>query len=360
MKAAIFGSGRMGKPIAWAMEKLGCDLILIDSSMESLQECNDVLKQDAELRIIDNPDNIGLPNSLCRPHPDVVISSLPYHKNLILAKFCIKNGIRYCDLGGNVEISNEINSLAEKIATKPIMTDMGLAPGLANILTEAFYEQISEREEKKPETVSIMVGGIPRLYNNKDPFNYYCTWSLEGLLNEYTEDCTVLESGEKTTYKALNGYMKVRTKSLGELEAFYTSGGSSHTVQRMKNLGAVDVTYRTLRWPGHLKTINLLINDIELDRDVLKQIFSNKCNFDGGEDCVIIYISIDDKVQELLIPPQNGFSAMQRATGLPTACGAYLLAEGAFDERKCVKYEDIGFEKFNAKMDKLVDEHKDS
>ena len=317
MKVAIFGCGRMGKPIAWAVEKLGCDhLILIDVSSESLQKCNSILEQDAELRTITNPESLDLPNSLGRPYPDVVVSSLPYHKNLILAKHCI-------DLGGNVEISNEINDFASKFASKPVMTDIGLAPGLANILAEAFYKQIADQEDKNPETVSIMVGGIPRLYNKNDHFNYYCTWSVEGLLNEYTESCAVLENGEETTYNSLGGYTKISTKSLGDLEGFYTSGGSSHTIQRMKDLGAVNVSYRTLRWPGHAKTVDLLINGIELDRDLLKEIFLRKCKFDNGEDCVLIYISIDDKIQELLIPPQGGFSAMQRSTGLPTACGAY-------------------------------------
>ena len=37
MKAAIFGVGSMGQAIAWSMDELGNDLILLDASLESLK-----------------------------------------------------------------------------------------------------------------------------------------------------------------------------------------------------------------------------------------------------------------------------------------------------------------------------------
>ena len=38
MKAAIVGTGRMGKAIAWAMDKLGCtEIVLVDSVMGQLK-----------------------------------------------------------------------------------------------------------------------------------------------------------------------------------------------------------------------------------------------------------------------------------------------------------------------------------
>ena len=43
MRAAIVGTGRMGKAIVWAMDKLGCEkLTLIDTNLESLIDCSKV------------------------------------------------------------------------------------------------------------------------------------------------------------------------------------------------------------------------------------------------------------------------------------------------------------------------------
>ena len=35
MRAMIFGAGRMGQPTAWAMEKLGYEIELVDQSEEA-------------------------------------------------------------------------------------------------------------------------------------------------------------------------------------------------------------------------------------------------------------------------------------------------------------------------------------
>ena len=85
MKAAIFGVGSMGQAIAWSMDELGYDLILLDGSLESLKKCNDLLSKDAQLQVIQNQYTLDLPTVFQDVHPDIVISSLPYDKNSILA-----------------------------------------------------------------------------------------------------------------------------------------------------------------------------------------------------------------------------------------------------------------------------------
>ena len=43
MRSTIFGVGQMGKCIASAMEKLGHELTIVDSSADSLSECGEIL-----------------------------------------------------------------------------------------------------------------------------------------------------------------------------------------------------------------------------------------------------------------------------------------------------------------------------
>ena len=356
MKAAIFGTGNMGQVIAWSMEELGYELILLDSSEESLRKCNSLLNGGAELKVINDTDRLDLPDSLSKPYPDIVISSLPFSKNSTLAAHCIRNGIRYCDLGGNVQVSEDINEFANQGATKPVMTDLGVAPGFVNIILEEFFRQVSESEEqlKTPENVNVMVGGIPKERINGDHFNYYCTWSVEGLMNEYTEQCVVVKNGVRVLVPALSGLIKIGTKNLGELEGFYTSGGSAHSVIRMMELGVSNFSYRTLRWPGHHRTISFLHEKCDLDRDKIKSILLKNCSANNNDDCVAIYISVDDKIQEMVLYPQRGFTAMQVGTGYTVAAIASLMAEGKLDDKKSVRYEDVSFDMFTKTLDKLV------
>tara|TARA_R100000808_G_scaffold5713_1_gene17215 strand:+ start:45958 stop:47028 length:1071 start_codon:yes stop_codon:yes gene_type:complete len=353
MRAAIIGVGNMGQAVAWSMDELGFDLTLVDSSEKALEECNQLLQKPANLQ---HSYTLGLGN------PDVVISCLPYSENTLLAQYCIKNRLRYCDLGGNVKISEDINEFASRSAKAPIMTDLGLAPGFVNIVLEEFFRQASEAEDqlKTPENVNVMVGGIPQSRVPSDYFNYNCTWSVDGLINEYTEDCILVQNGVKIVSPPLLGLVKLMTKNLGELEAFYTSGGSAHSVNRMIELGVSNFSYRTLRWPGHHWTINLLINKCDLNKDQLKHIFTKNCSTPTNDDCVAIYMSVDDKIQEMVIYPQRGFTAMQVGTGYSAAVVASLLARGDFDDKKTVKYEDINFETFTEVLDKLVSTENDN
>ena len=361
MRAMIFGAGKMGESTAWAMERLEYDLELVDLSQEALDKCNSFLDQTAKTHCIPKLEG-HIEKVLSRPWPDIVICALPYYHNTIVAEYCIKNGIRYCDLGGNEEVSEHINNFASEFATKPVMTDLGLAPGLVNILAENLYKKLSEEDGSTPKKVSMMVGGLPRRPSPRDNFNYFCSWSIDGLINEYTENASILNNGEITSVQALEGFQTVTTQSLGTLEAFYTSGGASHSLRSLKNLGASNVSYKTLRWPGHLRTIKLLIEECELDRPTLKKIFAKNCGRFGVEDCVMIYISIDDKIQEMLVPPDKNFSAMQRCTGYGVACAAALIGEGGYDDefsRKPLEHGDISFEGFNTKMEFLVDEEEE-
>ena len=348
MRVTILGAGNMGQPICFAMERFGYQVTLVDSSMDALKRCDSFLEQEATLKHVKDW------RSGISADTEVLISSLPFYENEEVAKYCITNGVRYCDLGGNVEISQKINAMAENKASKPVMTDLGLAPGMVNMLTEHLYKELAKETGKNPETVKMMVGGIPRTADRKDPFNYYCNWSIDGLLNEYTEYSTILENSEITSVAPFTGYEVFDTKSLGRIEAFHTSGGASHTIETLKRLGAVNVCYKTLRWPGHARTMTLLLEKCELDKETMHGIMQKNCAQIPTLDCVMVLIVVDDRIQEILIPAEDGFSAMQRSTGFSVACAASLIGEGNYDDYKSIRYEDMSFVDFNLKMDILI------
>jgi saccharopine dehydrogenase-like NADP-dependent oxidoreductase len=133
----------------------------------------------------------------------------------------VENEIRYCDLGGRVDVSESINNLAKEKATRPVFTDLGLAPGWVNILAEQGYKELYG--DKDDVHVEMMVGGLPDyLQSANNPLRYGVTWSVDGLINEYRDDCIVLESGQIKTVKGMEGLQSVETEALGSLEAFNT------------------------------------------------------------------------------------------------------------------------------------------
>ena len=178
---------------------------------------------------------------------------MPYTENLDVALWAIDNDLRYCDLGGSVSFSRSIKAMAQK-ANKPIMTDLGLAPGWVNLLGEEVYAQLPEAD-----TVTMMVGGIPRVRVKADPLNYMLTWSLDGLLNEYVDRCEIIDNGEIKTVSGLDGLEDLVVDGL-ELEAFYTSGGSAHSILVMHARGVKNCYYKTLRWRGHCELMNFIIS----------------------------------------------------------------------------------------------------
>ena len=248
MRAFVLGVGRMGTAIAYAMDKLGFHVVGMDTNPEA---ANNIPKKvnledgetpNNEFFVVDDAADIikGLEGA---QKPDIVISSLPYHQTGEVVMWCIENGVRYCDLGGRVDVSEAINTYAKEKATAPVFTDLGLAPGWVNIAAEQGYKSI----HAEVEDVKMMVGGIPAIKTNP-PLNYALTWSIDGLINEYRDICRVWIDGVIHDIPGMQGLEKVNFKYFEDepLEAFYTSGGASHSIESMSKRGVKNVFIKQL------------------------------------------------------------------------------------------------------------------
>jgi saccharopine dehydrogenase-like NADP-dependent oxidoreductase len=363
MKAAVIGMGRMGTAIAWAMDKLGFDVFGMDTDIEA---ANNMPKGNRDFFKVDDVADIfdGL---VAQKRPDILISSLPYHQTEEVGLWCVDNGVRYCDLGGRVDVSRNINEAASNRAARPVMTDLGLAPGLVNILAEEGYRRLYGGGEII--SVEMMVGGLPDyLESNNNPLRYAVTWSVAGLINEYKDDCIILEDGQIKTVKGMDGLQSVEGESFGNMEAFYTSGGTSHSIYSMKERGVQNCFYKTLRYPGHRDIIKFLIRDCNLDDQTLNKIFTDGCGHANKDEVIVVAkVRKDNKnwVKEKIIKADEQFSAMQKGTAFPIASVAALMAEGLLEGDKdqhrdyCTKYSkslrysDIPFDKFSEKLNIL-------
>ena len=350
-KIAVVGAGQMGRAIAYAMDTLDYNLIILDQNQTALSSCKKLLPNKKrhtfsrfECDIFNGQVNQAAFNIL--KGADAVISSLPYHKNSILAKQCIPDSIAYFDLGGHVGTSETINDITKQ-TNGTCFTDLGLAPGWANIIAEELCDQL-EDEGKRPKNVQIMVGGLPIQPNNI--LKYSCTWSFDGLINEYKDDCVVLKDRLTLTAAGMDGLETV-TSSLGDLEAFYTSGGVAHSITSMLKRGVVDCSYKTLRYPGHHNIVKFLIRESGLSDEEIIQIFKRSCP--PQEDLVIIKVLVNDISYEKVILCDENFSAMQKATAFPIASAVHTVL---LNERYkgVLKYSDLEHTQFNKHLNNLL------
>ena len=359
MKATIVGVGQMGRATAWAMHKLGFDeLVLADINQENLDKCEDLIDVKSSIwrRFINSAPTLSthllnmdyVDYSFIDRDTDIVISALPYHQNSELAENCIANGISYCDLGGNEGVSHGINENANRYKRCSIMTDLGLAPGWVNIIAENMYKDHITSGKRAPENITMMVGGLPQEPSNI--LKYSCTWSFDGLINEYRDDCAILRGGDRDTVRGMDGYeFPVVSEEIGALEAFYTSGGGSHTISTMKSRGVKNCCYKTLRYPGHLDIVKFLIRESGLSDDKLIDVFKHSCP--AQDDLVIIKVKVGDASYEKVIRSNDQFSAMQMATTFPLASAASVIA--ARETPTVFTYRDIPYDVFDKKVNLL-------
>lgn len=176
---------------------------------------------------------------------DVVMSAAPYFFNGTLARLAIEAGCDYTDLGGNTEIlfgQLELSDAAQA-AGSTLIPDVGLAPGMVNVLAAEGIRRLDKAAE-----VRMYVGGLPQ--NPIPPLNYQVVYSLKGMIDYYSTPSFVIREGKPMEVDALSELETVEFDELGALEAFHTAGGASLLPWRYE--GKVDrLEYKTLRFPGH-------------------------------------------------------------------------------------------------------------
>jgi len=334
----IYGAGRMGRAISWAMRELSHDVTIIDKSTEALNKVDDGITPIKYLSGI--------------LVPDLVISALPYNENYNLAKDCINNKVKYCDLGGNIDVSEKINLHAENHRSSAVLTDLGLAPGWINIFAEEVYRKGMSDLSSIPIDIHMTVGGLP-IDRNINPLGYYCNWSSEGLMNEYSDGCWILQDGEEKLVAPLTGL-----EQEPEFETFYTSGGAGKTILLMKKRGVKNCSYKTIRYNGHCELLRFLKNKCELDNYTLeKNIFVKGCS-QPIEDKVVMGLSVKFKLGQFNYARQidcdEKFSAMQKATGFACASVADWLVNYESEDKFALDYSDVDYSSFDKTLKKLL------
>ncbi len=197
---------------------------------------------------------------------EAVLSCLPYAFNKAAASAAHALGIHYFDLTEDVSTTRHIRALAD--SAKGVMAPQcGLAPGFVAIVAA----NLAERFERV-RSIRLRVGALPQ--HPTGMLGYAFNWSPEGVVNEYLNDCEVIEEGVRKSVSAMEWLETVYIDGV-RLEAFTTSGGLGTMCETYA--GRVDnLDYKTLRYPGHAELMNFFFHELLMreDRDAAGRVLT--------------------------------------------------------------------------------------
>lgn len=280
----IAGAGKIGTLVAALLADCGDYQIVVADNVTDSHLTERIAGVERIKLVACDINNKESLTKLVREHQiEAVISCLPYFLNIAMAELAAELEIHYFDLTEDTTVTSTIKQLAKK-STTAFVPQCGLAPGFVSVVANSLMQEFNEVE-----TVKLRVGALPQ--NSSNSLCYAMTWSTDGLINQYGNPCQAILRKEATKLTPLAGLEHVQIDGWS-YEAFNTSGGLGSLAELW--LGKVtNMTYKTLRYPGHCEKMRILMEELKLnsDRETLKHILENAIP-KTEQDVVLIYVSV--------------------------------------------------------------------
>lgn len=280
---------------------------------------------------------------------DAVLSCLPFHLNARLAGFAHAAGLHYFDLTEDVPTTRTIIELA-KTSDGLMAPQCGLAPGFVGIVGADLISSLDSCRACR-----MRVGALPQ--NPTGLMGYAFNWSPEGVVNEYLNDCEVIEDGERKWVSAMEWLEDIYIDGV-RLEAFTTSGGLG-TMCDTYHGAVANIDYKTMRYPGHVAQMNFFFHEL-LMRDRRREAGEILVNAKPPveDDVVYVHVSAEGlenaalKRREFVRGYRPAEIAGRRRTAIAWTTAASVVAviemvrDGALPRSGFLKQEDIPLESF--------------
>jgi len=289
-RVLIIGAGKIGSLIAFLLaQSTDYQVFLADITSEPHWLKSFATIPHLTYHSLDATDEAAITTFVKEKKIEALVSSLPYFQNIHIASVAAALNIHYFDLTEDRDTTLAIQRLAND-KSAAFVPQCGLAPGFINIIATELMSSFSELD-----TVKLRVGALPATTSNA--LQYALTWSTDGLINEYGNLCQIIEQGQLINALPLEGLEEVNIDGL-TYEAFNTSGGIGSLIENYA--GKVNnLSYKTIRYPGHCAKMKFLMNDLKLntDRHLLKQILEQAVP-KTDQDVVLVYVSVTGKKQK--------------------------------------------------------------
>ena len=278
-----------------------------------------------------------------------VVTCLPWHQNLSVARIAHAAGCHYFDLTEDISTTAEIRKLSE--TAKGVMAPQcGLAPGLVGIvgadLTKSFESLRS---------VELRVGALPQ--HPRGMLGYAFNWSPAGVVNEYLNDCEVIKDGKRAKIPPMEDLETIVIEGV-QLEAFTTSGGLGTMCETFDNR-VEHLNYKTIRYPGHCQLMRFFFNELFMKekRELAGEILVN-AKPPVNDDVVYIHAAVEGWKEDNLFRdelvrsyfPREIAGAMWKAISWTTSASVCavleMVSEGDLPAEGFLKQEEIPLDLF--------------
>lgn len=340
---AVLGLGKVGTLAARLLHESGLAVTGFDARPP--KDAKDALPFPVEAVDLASARDIDKVTGRC----DAVLSCLPYALNKPIATAAHKKGVHYFDLTEDVPTTNAIIELS-KTSRALMAPQCGLAPGFVGIVGAA---QVAAFE--KCRALRLRVGALPQ--NPTGLMGYAFNWSPEGVVNEYLNDCEVIEQGVRKIVSSMEWHETLYVEGVA-LEAFTTSGGLGTLCETFH--GRVDnVDYKSMRYPGHMNLMNFFFHELLMRerRELAGEILTN-AKPPVNDDVVYVHVSSEGMIDGRLARrefvrayrPLNvaGFvsTAIAWTTSASVVAVIELVRRGVLAQRGFLKQEQVPFEQF--------------
>lgn len=360
MKVVVLGAGLMGKEVARDLN--ASDIVqkiyLADANGTQAQRfANSLQSNKIEVLAFDANDDQSLKAVICRG--DIVVNALLYTFNEIVAKTAVAVGVHVVDLGGHIgNVTEKVFQFDRqaKEANVTVIPDLGLAPGMMNILTGYGASKLDYVN-----AIKIYVGGIP--VTPTPPLNYKQVFSLDGVFDHYNDPSLIIQNGLLQEVPSLTGIEHIYFEGFGVLEAFYTAGGISTLHQTFPSVKTLE--YRTIRYKGHAEQFQLLKdlqfldkhNQVEIDghqisvRHVVREALKKQLQLGSQDDVVLLRVIVSgEKAEQQVVYEyetivkknrQHNETAMALTTANTISVVAQMIGAGVITKRGVYRPEAI-------------------
>ncbi len=168
-------------------------------------------------------------------HADLVVNMVPGAIGHEVLKALNTGGHRIVDLSFSETTPDKLPS-----GTSTVLWDVGIAPGLSNMLVALAQEEFGSLDN-----VTIKVGGNPAEPDGE--WSYMAPFSPHDVIAEYTRPARVVRGGRVETVPAMDDLHSIDAGGR-RMEAFLTDG-----LRSLTNLNATAMGEYTVRWPGHIQ-----------------------------------------------------------------------------------------------------------
>lgn len=228
----------------------------------------------------------------------------------------------------------------------------GLAPGFVAIVGAA---QIASFDECR--SVRMRVGALPQYPTGL--LGYSFNWSPEGVVNEYLNDCEVVEEGVRKWVSSME-WRETLVIGGTQLEAFTTSGGLGTMCDTYADRVA-NIDYKTIRYPGHCDLMNFFFHELLIRerRELAAEILTN-AKPPVDDDVVYVHVAAEGYVNGQLrrsefvrsyLPKMVGgmaSTAITWTTAGSVAAVIEMVRKGTLPSSGLLKQEDIPLDAFLA------------